>query len=210
MNYSALLKEIKHEVCKMYGHVDNPGLMYHNLEHTEQVVAACLKMADFYKLDEKEQFTLAAAAWFHDTGFCLGKVEGHEEAGAELAENFLKYKLEDQDILTGIRKCILATRMPQKPETLLEQIICDADLFHMGTNLFWERNKLLRKELEFEQGKKISKHEWRKNSITFMEAHEFQSSYGKTFLQKVKLKNIDRIRRGALGLALSHHLLGRE
>ena len=34
------------------------------------------------------------------------------------------------------------------PGSLIEQIVCDADLFHFGTDDFAERNKLMRKEAE--------------------------------------------------------------
>lgn len=36
----------------------------------------------------------------------------------------------------------------QTPATLLEQIVYDADLFHLSTYEFFERNKLMRKEYE--------------------------------------------------------------
>lgn len=68
---------------------------------------------------------------------CTGHVQdsvGHEERGAQAAEDFLKAKEADPE--NDVRNAILATRLPQEPETLVEQILCDADLFHFGTRKF--------------------------------------------------------------------------
>lgn len=89
--------------------------------------------------------------------------------------------------------------MPQSPGNLLEQIVCDADLFHLGTDKFSERNKLMRKEAEIVHGKEISKSDWRKSTIQFIENHHYFTDYCRLLLeerqrenlQKLKLKNGD-------------------
>jgi hypothetical protein len=53
--------------------------------------------------------------------------------------------------------------MPQSPANLLEDIVCDADLFHLGTDEFTERNKLMRQECETHFKACLSKQEWRKS-----------------------------------------------
>jgi predicted metal-dependent HD superfamily phosphohydrolase len=50
-------------------------------------------------------------------------------------------------VIEKVKACILATEMPQKPVGLLQEIICDADLFHLGTEDFSDRSKLVRKEI---------------------------------------------------------------
>ena len=35
----------------------------------------------------------------------------------------------------------MATKLPQSPHSLIEQIICDADLFNLGTDMFRETGK---------------------------------------------------------------------
>jgi len=52
---------------------------------------------------------------------------------------------------------------------LLEEIVCDADLFHWAPMSFLKRNKLLRRKWKPVRDKKISKDEWRKTSVRFME-----------------------------------------
>jgi hypothetical protein len=80
--------------------------------------------------------------------------------------------------------------MPQSPETLLEQIICDADLFHLGTGSFDEKNRLLREELNEFGDNDVSRKDWRKINIRFLERHEYFTPYGKEKLQPVKYRHL--------------------
>ena len=60
-------------------------------------------------------------------------IEHHEAQSAVLAEIFLRLHNVANEDIDAVKACILATQMPQKPVTLLDKIICDADLFHLGT-----------------------------------------------------------------------------
>ena len=72
------------------------------------------------------------------------------------------------------------------PTFLIEQIICDADLFHLGTDAFAEKNKLLRQELNEFGDMNVSKKDWRKINIGFLERHKYFTAYGKEILKPVK------------------------
>ena len=54
-----------------------------------------------------------------------------------------------------VKAAILATEFPQKPSTLLEEILCDADFSHLGDKDYLEKNQLLRLEWEL-KGRKPS------------------------------------------------------
>jgi hypothetical protein len=88
----------------------------------------------------------------------------------------------------------MATQIPQKPANLLENIVCDADLFHLGTDEFSERNKLMRKEAEAMQNRKISKDEWRKSTIRLLETHQYQTDYCRLLLNETKQENLMKLR----------------
>ena len=45
-----------------------------------------------------------------------------------------------------ICELILVTKMPQKPKNKLEEIICDADLYYLGTDQFFVTADKLYKE----------------------------------------------------------------
>jgi len=76
--------------------------------------------------------------------------------------------------------------LPQTPHTLIEQIICDADLFHLGTSDFKEKNKLLREELNDFGNMELSKKDWRKKNIEFLLKHTYFTSYAKEHLDPLK------------------------
>jgi predicted metal-dependent HD superfamily phosphohydrolase len=100
---------------------------YHNLQHTENVVSAIDEIANGMRLSEHERFILFVAGWFHDVGY-VSKIEGHEQVSARMAERFLKHKKVDAGDISIVMSCILSTRYPQHPKSILEQVICDADL----------------------------------------------------------------------------------
>lgn len=172
----------------------NKSFRYHNLEHTQAVVRASEEMADYYQLAPEDREPLILAAWFHDTGFSSGESRGHENVSIQHATNFLNEHNVDPAIIDRVVKCIEATRMPQSPGPLIEQIICDADLFHLGTDEFDEKNDLLRQELAEVSGEEISRKKWRKTNIAFMENHAYFTDYGRRKLQPVKERHIQELK----------------
>src|SRR5258708_6302807 len=194
MDYNNIQEQAKHYVRSFFdAHVDE-RILYHNRTHTEKVVEAAIAIGQHYQLDEKDFFTVNVAAWFHDIGYYKGGAAGHEEKGAEMAESFLTGTGVDATVIEAVRNCILATRLPQKPANLLEEIVGDADLFHLGTDEFGDRNKLLRKEIEILQHRKISKDQWRKDSIRFLESHHYHTDYCQLLLNEKQQENLDKMK----------------
>ncbi len=195
MNYYSLIKQIDSYISGILSGDTDKELLYHNLVHTQQVVSNVAKIATHYKLNEKDYFIVIAAAWFHDIGYFMGDAAGHELTGAETAASFLRDKGVEEETITSIKNCIMATRMPQSPNTLLEQIVCDADLFMLGTDDFDARNKLMRKEAEWHVNKKISKSDWRKSTIQLLQSHHFHTDYAHQLLDGKKAENLERLKR---------------
>jgi predicted metal-dependent HD superfamily phosphohydrolase len=167
---------------------------YHNLDHTRQVVRATEEMADYYQLQPEDRKAVIVAAWFHDAGFSSGDSKGHEAVSAQLATSFLKENHAEPTLIEKVTACIAATKMPQSPGPLIEQILCDADLFHLGTDEFKIRNEDLRQELIAVTKEDISKKKWRKTNIGFMENHNYFTDYGKRKLEPVKQQHIDELK----------------
>ncbi len=194
MNYSELLEQVKHYVIQFFKSKGEHKFAYHNLSHTEAVVSNAISLAQYYHLDEKDTFIVTTAAWFHDSGYFTGDPLDHETRGAAIAAQFLRSRNVEDELIQAVQKCILATRMPQRPANLMEKIVCDADLYHFGTDNFAERNKLMRKEAEWRLGKKIPKDDWRKSTIVFMDAHQYQTDYGRSLLQDKKNQNLKALK----------------
>ena len=194
MNYNHRLDKVKHHIQHFFESRELPQLTYHNFAHTESVVFNAFKIAKHYELDDKETFIVVTAAWFHDTGYCTGEGTGHERRGAELAAAFLQSEEINEEVIVQVKGCIIATIWPQNPQNLLQQIVCDADVFHFGTTGFSDWNKLVRREAALRSGKKMDKSEWRKNTIALLESHHYHTDYCRELLDKQKQKNIDKLK----------------
>ena len=162
------------------------AIHFHTLQHTMEVLAGSETMANYYHLEDEDRFALMVAAWFHDTGYSGGQAMGHENVSVELATKFLNEHGVNQQVINKVIGCIHATRLPQNPKTLIEQIICDADLFHLGTSDFKEKNRLLREELNDFGNLGLSKKDWRKKNIEFLSKHTYFTSYAKEHLDPLK------------------------
>jgi predicted metal-dependent HD superfamily phosphohydrolase len=185
-NQLALLQEARTLVTDLLSNKLNKSIRFHTLQHTEEVVAACEKLTEYHQLPDDDRFAVVLAAWFHDTGYTSGIAKDHETRSVELATEFLTGHAASEELKNKVIGCINATRIPQSPTTTIERIICDADLFHLGTDSFDEKNRLLREEFREFSEKEISKKDWRKINIRFLEGHTYKTVYGKEKLQPVK------------------------
>lgn len=190
----SIVSEAKKFATDIFKNKVSESITYHNIGHTEDVVAASEKMSDYYQLNEEDKAILLTAAWLHDIGFLRGRAEGHEEEGAKLAVQFLAAQNESPEFTEKVKQAILATKMPQSPSTLIQEILCDADLYHLGTDDFRHKNKLLRKELTNTIGEEFSKKQWKKKNAKFLEEHHYFTSYGKEKLQPIQEANLQKLK----------------
>lgn len=194
MDYSTTLEQAKHYVRSYFDHHVNEKLYYHNLKHTERVVEAATQIGQHYQLNDVDFFTVTIAAWFHDIGYLNGDGKGHEERGARMAQAYLEGTGVERNVIDAVSRCIIATQLPQRAVGLTEQIVCDADLYHLGTDDFGDRNKLMRKEAEAVQDRKISKEEWRRSTIRFLEEHQYYTDYCRLLLNEKQLENLNKLK----------------
>ncbi|GGG99862.1 Pycsar system effector family protein [Mucilaginibacter phyllosphaerae] len=190
MNYPELLQKVRDYALQYYKKHADDRLVYHDKEHTEGMVTAAAQIGNHYQLNDRDFFIIQTAAWFHDLGYMVD-LEHHEAQSAVLAQNFLqKYNAADEDI-EAVKSCIMATKMPQKPASLLDMIVCDADLFHLGTDDFFKNDKKLFKEMKALYATDMSKLEWRQKSIKFLEGHHYHTDYCQVLLNSGKQENLN-------------------
>src|SRR5690606_4343989 len=89
-----------------------------------------------------------------------------------------------------IKSLILSTKVPQNPQNLLEEIICDADLYHLGSEGFLEQSLLLKREKEYSEQREIPLIDWLKQTRDFMLKHQYNTDYAKMIIQEGKEKNL--------------------
>ena len=167
-------------------------LKYHCPEHTEYVVEKAESIADKEGLNKKETFLVKVAALYHDIGFIVGPIE-HEKRGCKLAKPSLrKFNFSEGDI-KKICGMIMATRIPQNPKNLLEEVLADADLEYLATNQFFPVGEDLFKELRH-YNPKLSRRKWNKIQKDFMENHHYHTAYCKRYKTFRKKKNLDHLK----------------
>lgn len=185
-----LLTQAQVYVSDLFRNKVKPEYVFHNLQHTQEVVAASEEMAEHYQLPDEDRLALALAAWFHDSGYSKGSAAGHEAESIRLAREFLQQKNVSEELIQKTSEYIDATRIPQSPKSLPGQILCDADLFHLGTDEFSEKSKLLRSELNQTREEKIGKKEWRKININFLKDHRYFTDYARQKLGEAKQEHL--------------------
>ncbi|MBP8792319.1 MAG: HD domain-containing protein [Lutibacter sp.] len=181
-------KEVASFVFNLFKNRLSPEVVYHNFEHTSQVVLHANEIGLGEGISEEQLELLLIACWFHDTGF----VEGHEKHEAEskrIAESYLQEKGFSTIKIEAVQKLIDATKMPQKPSNLLEEIICDADLYHLGTTSFSEKSNLLRSEWELLCNKYFTDEAFYSENEKFIKTHTYFTNYAFAKLSEQQTAN---------------------
>ena len=193
MIFDILGKHIATDVAGLYTQYQTAILLYHNLDHTQTVVERTQEIAPNYCLNEEDEFTLLAAAWFHDTGQLFADAEHHEVRSVSVMRDYLEKKGTEIKIIDLIEGCILATKVPQAPKSLLEEIICDADIYNLGIDDFFRTDKLLKRETELRNNILLDDWEWDKKTLDLLENHKYFTLYCQDTLEKGRQKNIEML-----------------
>ncbi len=189
-----LYKKIEHYVTGLFETLQDDTLAFHNLKHTQNVVDRTKEIAGHYHVNEKEMLILYTAAWFHDTGYLFTEPSKHEVMSADVMKKFMQDHTNDTDLINEIEQCIMATKTPRHPNNLLQQIICDADTYNLGTKEFKDTNKRVLKETKLKSGE-VDKKEFYTNTIKMLEQHEFYTTYCKDLLSATKELNMKKLKK---------------
>lgn len=163
--------------------------LYHNLEHTQDVVEACEEIGKGSRLSRDDLEIVLLAAWFHDTGYVKTR-DGHEEESVNIASEFLSGEGFPAERIELVSACIRATAWSAKARTLPEMVIKDADVLHAGTKEFGTRSQLLRLEQEKLLGKSYSDLEWMEVNLGFLARSEFLTDYARNEYGGRRKKNL--------------------
>jgi predicted metal-dependent HD superfamily phosphohydrolase len=186
-----LLQETENHIKGFFADHIRSEYIFHDLDHTAQTVAAAKVIGEGFSLGENDMLNLMLATWFHDTGYSDGPDE-HENRSCINADHFLRGKVGEQD-LQAILGCIRATKVPQQPQTLLEQIICDADLSHLGMESYWDRTGKFRQELILTRKNVMSEQDWVDFELNFMLNHNYHTVVANELFNKRKAKHIQQL-----------------
>jgi uncharacterized protein len=169
------------------------NLTYHGLHHTIDVFNAAMKIAEAENLSSNDMRLLRIAILYHDAGFTLA-YKNHEDEGCKMAKKDLPaygYSAKEISIICGM---IMATKIPQNPHTILEKIICDADLDYLGRDDFEKISNTLHEEMKI-YTQLHDKNEWYKIQKDFLEKHEYYTDFSRNNREHKKQKYLAEINR---------------
>jgi predicted metal-dependent HD superfamily phosphohydrolase len=150
----------------------SPTLYYHGLHHTLDVTAVALELAAAEGVTKAEDLALLrTAALYHDAGF-LSCYQGHEAAGCQLVRATLPGFGYAPGQVEQICAMIMATRYPQEPHSLLDQILCDADLDYLGRPDFEPVSTSLFREM-MDRRMLADERAWFQLQASFLTQHRF-------------------------------------
>jgi predicted metal-dependent HD superfamily phosphohydrolase len=162
--------------------------MYHNWVHTCQVRDEVLLLARNDGVVNGELEILNLATLFHDSGFSEA-YSGHEDHSIRIAKEFLTSKHYPTEKISIIEGLINATRVDIKPGNKLEALLKDADTSSLGRSHFHIYTNSLRKELNTLQNAGLTKQEWAKANLRFLDEHIYYSDIGKERYSQMKDEN---------------------
>lgn len=188
-----IVREASRFVGRMFRERLPAWTVYHGFNHTVRTVAAAESIGKKTGLDAEELDLLRLAAWFHDTGY-LTCHKGHEEKSARVAVRFLRARGFPEERINRVVGCILATKMPQKPRSVLERVLCDADMVSLGTTDFFMLDRRLKREVERRERRVIPALEWLNRSEALLARYRFHTPYGRKELEKGRRENLRILR----------------
>jgi putative nucleotidyltransferase with HDIG domain len=168
-------------------------LRYHGIHHTLDVLKMASEICESEGVEGHNLILVKTAALFHDAGFVKNKHAGHEAEGCTMAREYLPgfgYAEKDIETICGM---IMATKIPQSPTNLLEEILCDADLDYLGRDDFFSIGSSLYEEL---QAYHILQDEqsWNRLQVSFLTSHKFYTTTNKSLREPIKLKYLEGLK----------------
>jgi class 3 adenylate cyclase len=180
-----ILKKLTDELPK--------NLSYHALQHTIEVTNAAERIGKEEGVSGENLNILKTAALLHDSGF-IYQYAKNEPLAVDVAKEILPNFGYTHGQIKTIEKMILATQIPQKPETLLEKILCDADLDYLGRPDFYPVAEMLKKEL-FERGLVKDDKSWDELQISFLSTHQYFTKTSQKLRDPEKQKRLQELKK---------------
>ena len=166
-------------------------LSYHSVDHTRDVVAAAEHISEAERVPSADRDILLTAALMHDIGFLKG-YENHETSSCELSREILPSYGYDKEEIEKICNLITVTRLPQQPVSQLEEILCDADLYYLGSDKYFDGAERLFNE--FKEARKIDANtDWNKLQIDFLKKHRYFTLTAVKEMERKKKENLQHV-----------------
>jgi predicted metal-dependent HD superfamily phosphohydrolase len=165
---------------------------YHCLEHTLDVYASVVDIAEQEGVTGEGLILLKIAALYHDAGFTVQDLE-HEVVSCRIVQEELPKFGFGPDQVELICNMILATKIPQTPRNKLARILCDADLDYLGREDFLQIGAELFKEMKH-YGVLNTEREWNELQVRFLERHQYFTVTNKRVREPKKQEHLREVK----------------
>lgn len=167
---------------------------YHSLEHTLDVLAAVIDIAEKEGVSGEDLELLKTAALYHDAGF-TEKDDDHEAVSCDLVRATLPGFGYSDSQVERICSMIMATKIPQAPGgDQLARILCDADLDYLGRPDFFRIGDELFAEM-MRYGRLSSEREWNELQVSFLKAHTYFTATNVRDREPAKQEHLAAVKR---------------
>lgn len=169
-----------------------PELYYHCVEHTLDVYESTCRLISLELPADSNSEILQTAALWHDSGMIV-RYKAHEETSVALVREMLPafgYTPAEIDAVAGL---IMVTKLPQRANTLTEQILCDADLDYLGRNDFYIHSFQLQLEWRVNNILQTTLREWLEIQVKFLSEHEYFTQSARRLREQTKLHHLSEI-----------------
>jgi predicted metal-dependent HD superfamily phosphohydrolase len=177
-------------IVKEYAEVHMPKFPYHNPGHAIDIVTAIDRMAEAEGVGRHDRYLLETAGYLHDIVY-VPNAKDNEEKSAEIASKLLPGLGYSKEDVEKVKSLIMATKLPASPKTLLEMIICDADLDSLGRKDCIEKSMRVKEELAPE----MADDRWIESTIKFIGGHRYYTSSARSLRDAGKKRNIAALER---------------
>jgi len=174
MKEQEIIRKASNYVFTLFKETLSRKLVYHNYKHTAEIAKEAQSLGESANLNEEDLEALVLAAWFHDTGYA-DTYNGHEERSVEYATQFLAAENYPADRIQVVADCIMATKKEQHSDSLMQDILADADISNIGKESFFSNAELLRVEWEVFLNKFFTDAEWAQYQLDFLIGQSFRT-----------------------------------
>lgn len=189
MNFSGA----KEHILNLLNNNLPPGLHYHSVEHTIDVYKSANRLIFMEMPDERQPELILTAALWHDSGM-LTSYRNHEEASVEMSRKMLPSFGYTKDEIETVSSLIMVTKLPQRANTLSEQILCDADLDYLGREDFFIRSFQLQLEWKLNNILSTTLPEWFDIQVRFLSEHEYFTQSARKLRSETKKRHLTDIK----------------
>jgi len=186
-------KQMKTQIINKLKSLLPDNLYYHDVPHSLNVEKATIRYANLEGMEKEEILLLRTAALLHDAGFMV-KYDENEDLAIEFSKTFLPQFGYSNDQINVICNMINATKHSVQPQSLMEEVIIDADYDYLGRPDYPPIVKKLRKEMK-NYGTEFTDIEWIKYQLNFLEnTHQYYTVTAKNIRDLGKQSRIQKLK----------------